>query len=144
MAGRRGAQPSQKERAEGSPRPGSPRRKQAEHQRLREDLGKPGRSSTKRTCEGRRKRDGRASLKEQRQRAPPKKEKEALRKETRKRPKKHRYVVILILVHLFLKIYLFEREREGKIEHKQGEGQGRGRRRLPLSREPDRSSIPGP
>uniref|UniRef100_A0A8P0SC23 Transmembrane channel-like protein n=1 Tax=Canis lupus familiaris TaxID=9615 RepID=A0A8P0SC23_CANLF len=90
VAGRRGAQPSQKERAEGSPRPGSPRRKQAEHQRLREDLGKPGRSSTKRTCEGRRKRDGRASLKEQRQRAPPKKEKEALRKETRKRPKKHR------------------------------------------------------
>lgn len=96
-AGRRRAQPSQKEPARGSPRPGSSQRKQAERRRQREELGEQGRSSAERTFEGRRKRDGRASLKEQR--APPKKEKEVPRKEEMwKRPKKHRYVVILIQV----------------------------------------------
>uniref|UniRef100_A0A452QNC1 Transmembrane channel-like protein n=1 Tax=Ursus americanus TaxID=9643 RepID=A0A452QNC1_URSAM len=88
-AGRRRAQPCQKEPARGSPRPGSSQRKQAERRRQREELGEQGRSSAERTFEGRRKRDGRASLKEQR--APPKKEKEVPRKEEMwKRPKKHR------------------------------------------------------
>ncbi|XP_035949088.1 transmembrane channel-like protein 2 [Halichoerus grypus] len=88
-AGRRGAQPGQKEPAGGSPRPGSPRRKQAERRRHLEELGEQGRSSAERTFEGRRKRDGRASLRKQR--APPKKEKEVSRKEEMwKRPKKHR------------------------------------------------------
>ncbi|XP_025788493.1 transmembrane channel-like protein 2 [Puma concolor] len=88
-AGRRGAQPGQKERAGGSPGPGSPRRKQAERRRHREELGERGRSSTERTCTERRKKDGRTSLKEQR--APSKKEKEVPRKEeTWKRLKKHR------------------------------------------------------
>ncbi|XP_034862417.1 transmembrane channel-like protein 2 [Mirounga leonina] len=89
VAGRRGAQPGQKEPAGGSPRPGSPRRKQAERRRHLEELGEQGRSSAERTFEGRRKRDGRASLKKQR--APPKKEKEVSRKEEMwKQPKKHR------------------------------------------------------
>uniref|UniRef100_G1LXX5 Transmembrane channel-like protein n=1 Tax=Ailuropoda melanoleuca TaxID=9646 RepID=G1LXX5_AILME len=88
-AGRRGAQPGRKEPASGSPRPGSSQRKQAERRRQREELGEQGQSSAERTFEGRRKRDGRASLKEQR--APPKKEKEVPRKEEMwKRPKKHR------------------------------------------------------
>ncbi|GAB5569358.1 transmembrane channel-like protein 2 [Prionailurus iriomotensis] len=88
-AGRCGAQPGQKERAGGSPGPGSPRRKQAERRRHREELGEQGRSSAERTCTERRKKDGRTSLKEQR--APSKKEKEVPRKEeTWKRLKKHR------------------------------------------------------
>nr|XP_025732075.1 transmembrane channel-like protein 2 [Callorhinus ursinus] len=88
-AGRRGAQPGQKEQAGGSPRPGSPRRKQAECRRHLEPLGERGRSSAERTSKGRRKRDGRASLKKQR--APPKTEKEVSRQEEMwKRPKKHR------------------------------------------------------
>nr|XP_060480016.1 transmembrane channel-like protein 2 [Panthera onca] len=88
-AGRRRAQPGQKERVGGSPGPGSPRRKQAERRRHREELGEQGRSSAERTCTERRKKDGRTSLKEQR--APSKKEKEVPRKEeTWKRLKKHR------------------------------------------------------
>ncbi|KAF0879347.1 TMC2 protein, partial [Crocuta crocuta] len=87
-AGRRGAQPGQKERVRGSPGPGSPRRKQAERRRHREELGERGRSSAERTCSERRK-DRRTSFKEQR--APSKKEKEVPRKEeTWKRLKKHR------------------------------------------------------
>ncbi|XP_009434980.2 transmembrane channel-like protein 2 [Pan troglodytes] len=84
--GRRGAQRSQKERAGGSPSPGSPRRKQTGRRRHREELGEQERG--KAACEGRRKRDERASFKEQT--AAPKKEKEIPRKEKSKRQKKPR------------------------------------------------------
>ncbi|KAF6284996.1 transmembrane channel like 2 [Rhinolophus ferrumequinum] len=87
-AGRRGALPGQKEQARGSPRAGSPRRKQVESRRHREELGVQERSTVERTREGRRKRNGRTSLKEQR--TPPKKEKEVSKKETQKQRKKHR------------------------------------------------------
>nr|XP_019589287.1 PREDICTED: transmembrane channel-like protein 2 [Rhinolophus sinicus] len=88
-AGRRGALPGQKEQPRGSPRAGSPRRKQVESRRHREELGEQERSTVERTREGRRKRNGRTSLKEQR--TPPKKEKEVLKKEeTQKQRKKHR------------------------------------------------------
>ncbi|XP_053429714.1 transmembrane channel-like protein 2 [Nycticebus coucang] len=76
--GRRGSPPRQKERTRGSPRPGSPRRKQTvRRSRGGEPRGQE-RSTTERTHEGRQK-DGQASLKEQS--APPKKEKEVLKKE---------------------------------------------------------------
>ncbi|KAG8513396.1 Transmembrane channel-like protein 2, partial [Galemys pyrenaicus] len=80
------AQRDQTEQARSGPRPGSPRRKQTEHSKRRqEEPGKQGRSR----LEGRRKRDGRASFKDQR--APPKKEKEVSRKEEMwKQLKKHR------------------------------------------------------
>ena len=91
--GRRGAQRSQKERAGGSPSPGSPRRKQTGRRRHREELGEQERG--KAACEGRRKRDERASFKEQT--AAPKKEKEIPRKEKSKRQKKPRCVAALIL-----------------------------------------------
>lgn len=92
VAGRRGGPSGQKERARGSPRPDSPRRKQAEHRRHPEELGKQERGTAQRTREGRRKKDGRASLKEQR--ASSKKEKEVPRKEEMwKQLKKHRCVV---------------------------------------------------
>ncbi|KAL4680510.1 hypothetical protein H8959_022451 [Pygathrix nigripes] len=81
--GRRGAQRSQKERAGGSPSPGSPRRKQTGRRRHGEELGEQERSKAERTCQGRRKRDERASFKEQT--AAPKKEKEIPRKEKLKR-----------------------------------------------------------
>nr|XP_036873222.1 transmembrane channel-like protein 2 [Manis javanica] len=84
--GSRGAQPGRKEQARGSPRPGSPWRKQAERGRRQEERKQ---SQAERICEGRRRRDGRASLKEQR--APPKKEKEVPKKEEMWKPlKKHR------------------------------------------------------
>uniref|UniRef100_A0A2K6NG79 Transmembrane channel-like protein n=1 Tax=Rhinopithecus roxellana TaxID=61622 RepID=A0A2K6NG79_RHIRO len=86
--GRRGAQRSQKERAGGSPNPGSPRRKQTGRRRHGEELGEQERSKAERTCRGRRKRDERASFKEQT--AAPKKEKEIPRKEKLKRQKKPR------------------------------------------------------
>ncbi|EPY79204.1 transmembrane cochlear-expressed protein 2-like protein [Camelus ferus] len=81
--GRCGAQPGQKERAGGSPRPGSPRRKQAERRGRQEQLGeRERRSAAERTSEGRRKWDRTASLREQR--APPKKENEAMWKQLKK------------------------------------------------------------
>ncbi|EPQ13012.1 Transmembrane channel-like protein 2 [Myotis brandtii] len=80
--------PAGQERAKGSPRPDSPQRKQVEHRRHREELGKQKRSTAQRTREGRKKRDGRASLKEQR--ASSKKEKEVPKKEMWKQLKKHR------------------------------------------------------
>ncbi|XP_006096439.1 transmembrane channel-like protein 2 [Myotis lucifugus] len=80
--------PAGQERAKGSPRPDSPQRKQVEHRRHREELGKQKRSTAQRTREGRKKKDGRASLKEQR--ASPKKEKEVPKKEMWKQLKKHR------------------------------------------------------
>uniref|UniRef100_A0A8C6G0W6 Transmembrane channel-like protein n=1 Tax=Moschus moschiferus TaxID=68415 RepID=A0A8C6G0W6_MOSMO len=87
--GRRRAQPGQKERAGGSPGSGSPRRKQAERRGRLELLGARERRSAEKTCRGRRKKDGRASLREQR--APSKKEKEVRGKEeTWKQLKKHR------------------------------------------------------
>ncbi|KAI6055852.1 TMC2 [Marmota monax] len=87
--GRRGAQPGLKEPARGSPRTGSPRRKATERPGRRGELQGQERSATERTSEGGKKRDRRASFKEQR--APPQKEKDAPRKEeTRKRPKKPR------------------------------------------------------
>ena len=90
--GRRRAQPGQKERAGGSPGSGSPRRKQAERRGRRELLGDRERGSAEKICRGRRKKDGRASLREQR--APSKKEKEVRRKEeVWKQLKKHRCVV---------------------------------------------------
>lgn len=92
MAGRCRDPPGQKEQASGSPRVGSPRKKQAEHRRHREELGEWKRSTSERTHEGRRKRDGRTSFKEQK--APLKKEKEVQRKEEiQKQRKKHRCVV---------------------------------------------------
>ncbi|XP_053527222.1 transmembrane channel-like protein 2 [Artibeus jamaicensis] len=87
-AGKRGVPPGQKDRARGSPRPESPRRKQAEHRRHREELREQKRSTTQRIREGRRRRDGKVPLKEQR--APSKKGKEASNKETWKQLKKHR------------------------------------------------------
>lgn len=100
VAGRRGGLPDQKDRARGSPRPESPRRRQAEHRRHREELREMKRSTTQRTLEGKKKRDGKASLKEQR--APSKKGKEASKKgkeaskkeEMWKQLKKHRCVVL--------------------------------------------------
>jgi len=87
----RRAQPGQKKRTGGSPGSGSPRRKQAERRGRRELLGDRERGSAEKTCGGRRK-DGRASLREQR--APSKKEKEVRRKEEMwKQLKKHRCVV---------------------------------------------------
>ncbi|KAI4538244.1 hypothetical protein MG293_011647 [Ovis ammon polii] len=87
--GRRRAQPGQKERAGGSPGSGSPRRKQAERRGRRELLGDRERGSAEKICRGRRKKDGRASLREQR--APSKREKEVRRKEeVWKQLKKHR------------------------------------------------------
>ncbi|XFG06324.1 hypothetical protein AB1E19_009948 [Capra hircus] len=87
--GRRRAQPGQKERAGGSPGSGSPRRKQAERRGRRELLGDRERGSAEKICRGRRKKDGRASLRKQR--APSKKEKEVRRKEeVWKQLKKHR------------------------------------------------------
>ncbi|XP_069351869.1 transmembrane channel-like protein 2 [Eulemur rufifrons] len=93
--GRRGSPPGQQEQARGSPRPGSPQRKQRERRSQTERRSHRGelrgqeRRATERTCEGKRKRDGRASLKERR--ASPKKEKEVLKKEEpRTRPKKPR------------------------------------------------------
>ncbi|KAM8774830.1 transmembrane channel-like protein 2 [Rhynchonycteris naso] len=83
--GRRGGPHGQRERARGSPRPDSPRRKQTEHRSPRETLGRPERSATQRTLEGRRRKDGRASLKEQR--APSKGKR---KEETWKQLKKHR------------------------------------------------------
>ncbi|XP_042550559.1 transmembrane channel-like protein 2 [Dipodomys spectabilis] len=81
-----GVQPSQKERPGGSPRPGSPRRKPMDRPARRsrpEGLRRLERSSVEeRTCQGRRKRDGRTSFKEQR--AHPKKEKEVVGKELKK------------------------------------------------------------
>lgn len=88
----RRAQPGQKERARDSPGSGSPRRKQAERRGRRELLGDRERGSAEKTCRGRRKKDGRASFREQR--APSKKEKEVRRKEEMwKQLKKHRCVV---------------------------------------------------
>ncbi|XP_005380813.1 PREDICTED: transmembrane channel-like protein 2 [Chinchilla lanigera] len=78
-AGRRGAQPGQKEWRRGSPRPRSPRRKPTEFRSRREELRRQERSLAARTGEARRKRDGRASLKKQR--ANSKKDKEVLGKE---------------------------------------------------------------
>nr|XP_010590122.1 transmembrane channel-like protein 2 [Loxodonta africana] len=87
--GRCRAQPGQKKQAGGSPRPGSPRRKQSEHRRRQEELGEHNRSPAERNREGRRKKDGKASFKEQR--APPGKEKETPKKEEMwKHLKKHR------------------------------------------------------
>uniref|UniRef100_A0A8C8ZVX0 Transmembrane channel-like protein n=1 Tax=Prolemur simus TaxID=1328070 RepID=A0A8C8ZVX0_PROSS len=87
--GRRGSPPGQQERARGSPRPGSPRRKQTERRSRRGELRGQEPRATERTYEGKQKRDGRASLREQR--APPKKEKEVLKKEEPwTRPKKPR------------------------------------------------------
>lgn len=96
MTGRCGGPAGQKERAKGSPRPDSPQRKQVEHRRHREKLGEQKRSTAQRTREGRKKRDGRASLKEQR--ASSKKEKEVPKKDMWKQQKKHRCVVTLIQV----------------------------------------------
>nr|XP_020029449.1 transmembrane channel-like protein 2 [Castor canadensis] len=80
--GRRGVQPGQKEWAGGSPRSGSPRRKQTEQRASpREGLRGQQQSPVDRTREGRRKRDERASFKEQR--ASPRKEKGILRKENK-------------------------------------------------------------
>ncbi|XP_006758081.1 PREDICTED: transmembrane channel-like protein 2 [Myotis davidii] len=88
VTGRCGGPAGQKG-AKGSPRPDSPQRKQVEHRRHREELGKPKRSTAQRTREGRKKKkDGKASLKEQR--ASPKKEKEVPKKEMWKQLKKHR------------------------------------------------------
>ncbi|KAM6144371.1 transmembrane channel-like protein 2 [Erethizon dorsatum] len=88
-AGRRGAQPGQKERDRGGPRPRSPRRKQTERRSRHEGLRGQEWSPAARTSEARKKRDGRASLKKQR--APPKKDKEVPRKEeTGKQLKKPR------------------------------------------------------
>ncbi|XP_066242716.1 transmembrane channel-like protein 2 [Saccopteryx leptura] len=87
-AGRPGGPPSQRERARGSPRPDSPRRKQTEHRSPPEAPGRRERSSTQRTLEGRRRKDGRASLKEQR--APSKKGTAGRKEETWKQLKKHR------------------------------------------------------
>ncbi|KAI4562840.1 hypothetical protein MJT46_019850 [Ovis ammon polii x Ovis aries] len=87
--GRRRAQPGQKERAGGSPGSGSPPRKQAERRGRRELLGDREQGSAEKICRGRRKKDGRASLREQR--APSKREKEVRRKEeVWKQLKKHR------------------------------------------------------
>lgn len=96
MAGRCGGPAGQKEWAKGSPRPDSPQRKQVEHRRHREELGEQKRSTAQRTREGKKKRDGRASLKERR--ASSKKEKEVQKKEMGKQQKKHRCVVTLIQV----------------------------------------------
>ncbi|XP_075384082.1 transmembrane channel-like protein 2 [Tenrec ecaudatus] len=71
---RRGAQSGRKEQPVGSSRPRSPKRKHAEHKRRPEDRG-----PAERTCKERRKRDGKASFREQK--ATPKKEKEVLKKE---------------------------------------------------------------
>ncbi|CAK6447498.1 unnamed protein product [Pipistrellus nathusii] len=88
VAGRCGGPAGQKEWAKGSPRPDSPQRKQVEHRRHREELGEQKRSTAQRTREGKKKRDGRASLKERR--ASSKKEKEVQKKEMGKQQKKHR------------------------------------------------------
>uniref|UniRef100_A0A8D1E0G1 Transmembrane channel-like protein n=1 Tax=Sus scrofa TaxID=9823 RepID=A0A8D1E0G1_PIG len=86
---RRGAQPGQKERAGGSPKPGSPQRKPAEHRGHHKQLGERERSSAEKTRGGKRNRDRKASFREQR--APRKREKEVPRKEEmRKQLKKHR------------------------------------------------------
>uniref|UniRef100_A0A8D1A4G0 Transmembrane channel-like protein n=1 Tax=Sus scrofa TaxID=9823 RepID=A0A8D1A4G0_PIG len=86
---RRGAQPGQKERAGGSPKPGSPQRKPAEHRGHHKQLGERERSSAEKTSGGKRNRDRKASFREQR--APPKREKEVPRKEEMwKQLKKHR------------------------------------------------------
>ncbi|XP_007932878.2 transmembrane channel-like protein 2 [Orycteropus afer afer] len=92
-SGNHGAQRNWKEQARGSsrgsPRPGSPRRKQTGQRRRQEELREKNQSPAERTCEGRRKRDGKASFKEQR--VPPQKEKELPEKEEIwKRLKKHR------------------------------------------------------
>nr|XP_002710920.1 transmembrane channel-like protein 2 isoform X1 [Oryctolagus cuniculus] len=63
--GRCRAWPGRTERTAGSSRPGSPQRKQLERKRGHELLRAPERSSAGRTRDSRRKRDGRASLKEQ-------------------------------------------------------------------------------
>nr|XP_015004873.2 transmembrane channel-like protein 2 [Macaca mulatta] len=86
--GRLGAQRSQKARTGDSPSPGSPRRKQTGRRRHGEELGEQEQSKAERTCQGRRKRDERASFKERT--AAPKKEKEIPRKEKLKRQKKPR------------------------------------------------------
>uniref|UniRef100_H0VT23 Transmembrane channel-like protein n=1 Tax=Cavia porcellus TaxID=10141 RepID=H0VT23_CAVPO len=86
---RRGAQPGQQERGPGRPRPGSPRRKQTECRNRLEELQRQEQSRASGTGKARRERDGRASLKKQRE--PPKKDKEVLGKEeTRKQLKKPR------------------------------------------------------
>ncbi|KAM4842692.1 transmembrane channel-like protein 2 [Thomomys bottae] len=81
-----GVQPSQKERAAGSPRPGSPQRKPTERPEGRsrpERLRQQERNSVgKRTCEARRKSSGRTSFKERRVRQ--KKEKEVVGKGLKK------------------------------------------------------------
>ncbi|XP_060057715.1 transmembrane channel-like protein 2 [Erinaceus europaeus] len=85
--GRHKAQPGHKERAGGSPRSASPRRKQieTEHRRWREEPGKREQSM----AEGRRKKDEKCSFKEKR--TPPKKGQEGARKdEMWKQLKKHR------------------------------------------------------
>uniref|UniRef100_A0A8D1PE58 Transmembrane channel-like protein n=1 Tax=Sus scrofa TaxID=9823 RepID=A0A8D1PE58_PIG len=89
VASRRGAQTGQKERAGGSPKPGSPQRKPAEHRGHHKQLGERERSSAEKTSGGKRNRDRKASFREQR--APPKREKEVPRKEEMwKQLKKHR------------------------------------------------------
>lgn len=77
--GRHGAQSGRKERTLGSPRLGSPRRKQAESRRRDLELRGRERSFADRARDSRKKRDGRASLKEQS--ASPKKGKRHRRKE---------------------------------------------------------------
>uniref|UniRef100_A0A8D0RQP3 Transmembrane channel-like protein n=1 Tax=Sus scrofa TaxID=9823 RepID=A0A8D0RQP3_PIG len=89
VASRRGAQTGQKERAGGSPKPGSPQRKPAEHRGHHKQLGERERSSAEKTSGGKRNKDRKASFREQR--APPKREKEVPRKEEMwKQLKKHR------------------------------------------------------
>ncbi|KAM6163823.1 transmembrane channel-like protein 2 [Rhynchocyon petersi] len=88
-SGRPRAQPGRKEQAGDSPRPGSPRRKQAEHRRCREAVGQQNRSAKDRTGDGRRRGEGKTSFKEQR--APSKKAKEVPKQEEMwKQMKKHR------------------------------------------------------
>ncbi|XP_049635967.1 transmembrane channel-like protein 2 [Suncus etruscus] len=84
------AQQSLKEQSGGSPRPGSPRRKSTGHGRLREEQGKQERRVAGRTHQGKKKRNGRTSFREQR--APSKKHKDVRRNEEEiwKQLKKHR------------------------------------------------------
>uniref|UniRef100_A0A8D1UG00 Transmembrane channel-like protein n=1 Tax=Sus scrofa TaxID=9823 RepID=A0A8D1UG00_PIG len=132
---RRGAQPGQKERAGGSPKPGSPQRKPAEHRGHHKQLGERERSSAEKTSGGKRNRDRKASFREQR--APPKREKEVPRKEEMwKQLKKHRCVsgtfqstLSLSFQPLPLKPWMNVKEAQEFVEKYEGAlGKGKGKR----------------